>query len=151
MKYLNPANLAALGLSVLLLACNTPGQESSPASPAPAGESSPPPPALVADSWSSPTTAAPTHPAQLETVTVGTVAIFDVIPLFAAKELGYFEAEGVVAALVQFRAGNETRAALVSRSIDVGMVATETPLILAERGQQLKSLVGIVNRLPLML
>jgi len=87
-------------------------------------------------------------PPQLVKVRIGYSPVFEQIPLFAAKELGYFAQEGIDADLVQFRAGAEMTAAMIGGSIDIQVTTTDRAIILFEKGQRVKNLVGMMNRVP---
>ncbi len=129
--------LIALGLVVALLAGCGGGVAPTPGAPAtPSGG--------TAASTSS--AASPSKAAQLEQVKIGIVPIFEMIMVLAAKELGYFQAEGVDVELLQFQGGSEVTAAMLGRSIDIQTTTTDRPILLAEKGQKTKNLVSIIDR-----
>ncbi|MBI3965805.1 MAG: ABC transporter substrate-binding protein [Chloroflexi bacterium] len=91
-------------------------------------------------------TEAPAKPAQVVNVKIGALTIFEWVPLFAAKELGYFERESINAEIVIFRGGSEITQAMLGKSLDVSATTLDRALILAEKGQLIKNLVSVVNR-----
>jgi NitT/TauT family transport system substrate-binding protein len=63
-------------------------------------------------------------------------------PVWVAKELGYFKAEGIDATLVLTDGGAVISAAMLSGSVDAGTTGIERPLLLHAKGVGTKNLVG---------
>lgn len=147
------ARLAAtivLLLAILGAACGGPTPAAAPA-PAPAKEAAAPAPAPAkpASQPAAPAQApapAAAKPAQMAKVKIGYSPILELLPVFAAKELGHFAQEGIDAELIQFRGGGEITTAMLGRSIDISATTTDRVLVLAEKGQQSKNLVSVINR-----
>jgi len=63
-------------------------------------------------------------------------------PVWVARELGYFKAEGIDANLVLTDGGAVISAAMLSGSVDAGTTGIERPLLLYAKGVGTKNLVG---------
>ena len=63
-------------------------------------------------------------------------------PVWVAKELGYFKAEGIDATLVLTDGGAVISAAMLSGSVDAGTTGIERPLLLTRKASVRKNLVG---------
>jgi len=86
-----------------------------------------------------------------QTVRIGTTPAVTFLALYAADQLGYFRAEGLIAQFADFEGGAEVTTALVGGSIDLAGTYVERPMILAEKGFASKSLLAILNRNPIFL
>ena len=68
------------------------------------------------------------------------------LPLLAAEQRGYFEAEGIELETFQFRGGAPTVQALASGSIDVCVCAGDHAVRLSSRGLPAKIIAGLTER-----
>jgi NitT/TauT family transport system substrate-binding protein len=71
------------------------------------------------------------------------INILSFSPMFVAKELGYFDAEGIDAEILETKGGNATTAAMLGGSADVISTGFASPLTLANQGKSVKALVGL--------
>jgi NitT/TauT family transport system substrate-binding protein len=70
------------------------------------------------------------------------------LPLFVAKDKGFFKEEGLDVSLLFFKTGRESQQAMVSRDIDIGAGATTEPVYLRDAGQDVKMIWGISDKMP---
>ncbi|MDB5641217.1 MAG: exported protein of unknown function [Hyphomicrobiales bacterium] len=84
-------------------------------------------------------------PAQAQTKVTGGVAAYNeaLLPVYAARDLGYFEKEGITIDLVDFKGGGPAVQALASGSIDVCFCAADHVIRLRARRQPAQILVGL--------
>lgn len=64
-------------------------------------------------------------------------------PLLLAKELGYYAAEGLDVDLLETQSSTATASALLGGSVVAGGSGFNQPLLLAEQGKRVKTLVGL--------
>ncbi len=86
-----------------------------------------------------------TLPAKAQTKVTGGVAAFNeaLLPVFTAKEKGYFEAEGITLELVDFKGGGPAVQALAAGSIDICFCAADHVIRLRARSMPALVLVGL--------
>ncbi len=71
------------------------------------------------------------------------INILSFSPMFVAKELGYFDDEGIDAEIIETQSGNSTTSAMLGGSADVISSSFANPLILANQGKSVKALIGL--------
>lgn len=76
-------------------------------------------------------------------VRMASINILSFSPMFIAKELGYFDAEGIDADILETKGGNATTAAMLGGSAEVIATNFVSPLTLHNQGKNVKSLAGI--------
>ncbi len=81
--------------------------------------------------------------AELQKISVGYVPVADFAPAFIAKDKGYFENHGLDVTLTKILLASNVPAALVSRSLDIGMGTPPMLLVTAESGLDLVAIAGI--------
>jgi NitT/TauT family transport system substrate-binding protein len=64
-------------------------------------------------------------------------------PVFVARELGYYKAEGLDVDILETTSGNATTSALLGGSVAAATTGFSQPLLLAEQGKTVKHLVGM--------
>ena len=84
-------------------------------------------------------------PAQAQTKVTGGIAAFNeaLLPVFTAREKGYFEAEGFSLDLVDFKGGGPAVQALAAGSIDICVCAADHVIRLRARRRPALVLVGL--------
>ncbi len=84
-------------------------------------------------------------PAQAQTKVTGGVAAYNeaLLPVYAARDLGYFEKEGITLDLVDFKGGGPAVQALAGGSIDICFCAADHVIRLRARKQPAQILVGL--------
>jgi NitT/TauT family transport system substrate-binding protein len=70
------------------------------------------------------------------------------LPLFAAKDKGFFKEEGLDVSLLFFKTGRESQQAVVSKDIDIAAGATTEPVYLRDAGQDVRIIWGISDKMP---
>ncbi len=83
-----------------------------------------------------------------EKIKIGTINILTFSSIYVAKELGYFADEGLDAELFETTSGTNLNAALLGGSIVATASGYTQPLIMAEKGKALQSLVGLEMASP---
>lgn len=76
-------------------------------------------------------------------VRIAGIQILAYAPLLVAKELGYFDQEGLDVEIVKAQSGNAAIAAMLSGSADLAGTNYINPLALAIQGKSVKSVVGM--------
>lgn len=71
------------------------------------------------------------------------INILSFAPMFVARELGYFDAEGIDAEIIETQSGTLTTSAMLGGSADVITSGYASPLSLANQGKSVKSIVGL--------
>lgn len=74
---------------------------------------------------------------------VAAINLFTFSPVFVAKELGYYEAEGLDVDILETTSGNTTTSALLGGSVAAATTGFSQPLLLADQGKVVKTLVGM--------
>jgi NitT/TauT family transport system substrate-binding protein len=64
-------------------------------------------------------------------------------PVFVAKELGYYKDEGLDVEVLETASGNTTMSALLGGSVVAASTGFSSPLLLADQGKVVKTLVGM--------
>lgn len=85
----------------------------------------------------------PTFAQPLTKVRLASTHVFTYVPLLMAKELGYFRAEGLDVEILETQNGTATAAALLGGNVVAIGSSFAQPLLLAEQGKSVKSLVGM--------
>jgi NitT/TauT family transport system substrate-binding protein len=70
------------------------------------------------------------------------------LPLFVARDKGFFKEEGLDVSLVFFKTGRESQQAVVSKDIDIAAGATTEPVYLRDAGQDVRIIWGISDKMP---
>ncbi|MBI4506434.1 MAG: ABC transporter substrate-binding protein [Chloroflexi bacterium] len=154
-------------LTLLLAACAAPAQpapapakSAAPAAAAPAKPAEPAKPAAqpaAPAKTQAPAAAKPAEPAKPaaqaakpaappKKLKIASIPLVNFMPAYLAKELGYFQQEGLDVEIIEMKSGNELSQALISGSVDFITTAIERTMLLQERGQVTKSLVGMLLR-----
>ncbi len=86
-----------------------------------------------------------TFPAWAQTKVTGGVAAFNeaLLPVYTARDLGYFEKEGISLELVDFKGGGPAVQALAAKSIDICFCAADHIIRLRARNMPAVILVGL--------
>lgn len=92
--------------------------------------------------------AIPWHTAAAADVKIASFASFVFLPVWVAKEGGYFEREGVNPELLFFTSGTEMTAAMLSKSVDFASTMADRPMLLLDRGQQTRILIALTTVAP---
>ena len=91
-------------------------------------------------------------PAGAQTKVTGGIAAFNeaLLPVYTAKEKGYFEAEGISLELVDFKGGGPAVQALAAGSIDICFCAADHVIRLRSRNQPALVLIDpdVLDTLP---
>ena len=84
-------------------------------------------------------------PAHAQTKVIGGVAAFNeaLLPVFTARDLGYFEKEGIALELVDFKGGGPAVQAMAGGSIDICFCAADHVIRLRARKQPAQILIGL--------
>ena len=84
-------------------------------------------------------------PAAAQTKLTGGIAAFNeaLLPVYTAKEKGYFEAEGITLDMVDFKGGGPAVQALAAGSIDICFCAADHVIRLRSRNQPALVLIGL--------
>lgn len=74
---------------------------------------------------------------------IAAINIFVFSPVFVAKELGYYKAEGLDVDILETNSGNSSTSALLGGSVAAATTGFSEPLLLADQGKVVKHLVGM--------
>jgi NitT/TauT family transport system substrate-binding protein len=81
-------------------------------------------------------------PAQTK-VRLASTHVFTYAPLLLARDLGYFQAEGLDVDILETQSGTATASALLGGSVAAAGSGYSQPMLLAEQGKSVKTLVGL--------
>jgi NitT/TauT family transport system substrate-binding protein len=84
-----------------------------------------------------------------ERMTVGITSLSPgTMPLYAAKERGFFEAEGLDVGLVAFRSGTENAQAILANEVQIGIGSILEVFTLRKAGQDARYFWSVANLMP---
>jgi NitT/TauT family transport system substrate-binding protein len=87
--------------------------------------------------------------AETQRVKVGISAMTTAfLPLFVAKDKGFFKEEGLDVSLIFFKTGRESQQSIVSKDIDIAAGATTEPVYLKDADQDVRIIWGISDKMP---
>ncbi len=86
--------------------------------------------------------------AQGSQVKIASFRSFVFLPVWVAKEGGFFAKEGINAEVLFFSSGTEMTAAMLSQSVQFASTMADRPMLLRERGQQTRHLIALTTQAP---